>query len=146
VATAVPGDVVVFAHRCKHEVVCQSEARELASRHEIFLEGLGGTEHGVIGALAAVGLASTGHDGRVVHLPQWPWPDHLTGPQEAADLLDRGIDEIRSVSDHRSIRRGIVDIGKRLRPNRREGRNILFVCPSHDSWPAPTFWHAVRFA
>ena len=53
--------------RCKRELVTQSEARQIAADHGIYLEGLGGTEDGVIGALAAVGLMATKNDGRVVY-------------------------------------------------------------------------------
>jgi hypothetical protein len=48
------------------------------------------------------------------------------------------------VLDDQPIQHGIVDIGKRLRPNRRDGRTILFVAAAPDTWPAPPFWHAVR--
>jgi len=61
----------------QYRVVTQEEARRLASLSAIYLEGLGGTEGGVIGALAAVGPASTNCEGRVV---QWDdWQDDLTG-------------------------------------------------------------------
>jgi hypothetical protein len=145
VTTDVPDAVVEFGRRCQHELITQVEARDIAARFGIFLEGLGGTEQGVIGALAAVGLASSGNDGRVVHRADWPWPDELTGPQEIAALHARGVDEIRCVATHRLINRGIVDVGKRLRPNRRGSRIVLFVSPAPDSWPAPPFWHAMRY-
>ena len=44
-------------------------AHDLASQHNIFLEGLTGEKIGVIGALAAVGLRHSGDDGRVLWLP-----------------------------------------------------------------------------
>ncbi len=143
-AAEVPPAVVEFSRRCQHEVVDQAEARELARRFGIYLEGLGGTEQGVIGALAAVGLAATGNDGRVVHVASWPWPDDLTGPQHVSTLLDRGVERIVCATTGRRITEGIVDVGKRLRPNRREGSVILYVAPAPDTWPAPPFWHAVR--
>lgn len=145
VATDVPPAVVEFGRRTQREIITQDEARDTAARFGIFLEGLGGTEQGVIGALAAVGLASSGNDGRVVHRASWPWPDDLTGPQEIATLHARGVDEVRCIVTNQPISRGIVDVGKRLRPNRRGGRIILFVSPAPDSWPAPPFWHAVRY-
>jgi hypothetical protein len=145
VATEVPPPVVEFGRRTQREIITQDEARDTAARFGIFLEGLGGTEQGVIGALAAVGLASSGDDGRVVHRASWPWPDDLTGPHEIATLHARGVDEVRCIITNRQISRGIVDVGKRLRPNRRGGRIILFVAPAPDSWPAPPFWHAVRY-
>lgn len=144
VATAVPREVMEFGRRCQHEVVSEMEARELAERFGIHLEGLGGTEQGVIGALAAVGLAAEAKDGRVVHMASWPWPDDLSGPQDVATLRGRGIDEIRSVVSGRLVTEGVVDVGKRLRPARRGDRIVLYVTPAPESWPAPLFWHAVR--
>jgi hypothetical protein len=41
-----------------------TQARDLASAYSLHLQGLGGTEDGVIGALAAAGLAACGEDGR----------------------------------------------------------------------------------
>ncbi len=110
----------------------------------VYLEGLGGTEQGVIGALAAVGLAATGDDGRVVHVASWPWPDELTGPQWVSTLVERGTDQIVCTQTGKQITDGIVDVGKRLRPNRRGGRIVLYVSPAPETWPAPSFWHAVR--
>jgi hypothetical protein len=57
-----------FSLRCKSEVMTQEEARAVAIRAKCHLEGLGGTEQGIIGALAAIGLIVGGNDGRVVHL------------------------------------------------------------------------------
>jgi hypothetical protein len=144
VATEVPSEIVEFGRRCQQELVTQDEARDLAARHRVHLEGLGGTEGGVIGALAAVGLTAGADDGRVIHAASWPWPDDLCGPQDAAAIVARGIDEIRCIRSGHLVNAGIVDVGKRLRPNRRGGRIILYVTAAPESWPAPPFWHAVR--
>ena len=144
VATEVQRAVVEFGRRCQREVVTQEEARDLAARHGIHLEGLGGTEQGVIGALAAVGLAAGADDGRVVHAAFWPWPDDLCGPQDVGTIHARGIDEIRCLESGQLVTQGVVDVGKRLRPNRRGGRVMLYVTPAPDSWPAAPFWHAQR--
>lgn len=144
VTTNVPDAVVEFGRRCQREIMEQHEARELAARHGLHLEGLGGTEGGVIGALAAVGLAASGDDGRVVHVASWRRPDELVGPQPVEALVARGVDEIRCADSGELIRTGIVDVGKKLRPNRRGSRIVLFVRQAPASWPAPTYWHALR--
>jgi hypothetical protein len=141
----VPGQVTEFGRRCQRDVVDQASARRLAATHQIHLEGLGGTEDGVIGALAAVGLAADGSDGRVVQIAQWP--DDLTGPQDAALLLARGVDEIRCAATDASIREGCVDVGKHLRPNYRRRRVVLFVEPAPPGVPGVpggAAWQAVR--
>jgi hypothetical protein len=127
VTASVPGAVTGFGFRSKSKLVTQEEARRLARRHGIFLEGLGGTCGGVIGALAAVGLAATGDDGRVVQLAQWP--DDMCGVQPIESLRRRGVAVCRGAGRER-IDDGLVDVGKRLRPNRRRGETVLFVEPA----------------
>ncbi|MBI3462114.1 MAG: ABC transporter substrate-binding protein [Planctomycetes bacterium] len=144
VASEVPSEVIEFGRRCQRDLMTQEDARCLAARYRIHLEGLGGTEQGVIGALAAVGLAAGADDGRLVHATAWPWPDDLTGPQDVGAIWARGIEEIRCIATGQLVTDGIVDVCKRLRPNRRGGRIVLYVSPAPDSWPAPPFWHAVR--
>lgn len=141
VAENVPEEVVAFGHKAKRELVEQAEARAIAERHGIHLEGLGGTEQGVIGALAGVGLVSTGDDGRIVHLGGWPWPDDLRGGVvDASIIYERGIDEIRVEATGEVVRTGKVDLVKNLRPNLRQGRFVLFVEPSGP----PAQWRALR--
>lgn len=120
----VPDAVTQFGRRCQREVVTQHEARVLAADHGIHLEGLGGTQGGVIGALCAVGLVVTGDDGRVVQFEEWP--DDLSGLQGIGQLHDRHI-EVLEISTGRTVHSGLVDVGKHLRPNRRGGRTVLFV-------------------
>lgn len=120
----VPEPVTAFGWRCKQEVVSQSDARAIAGEHGIHLEGLGGTEGGVIGALAAVGLIVTGNDGRIVQLGEWP--DDLTGLQPVSVLHSRGI-VVEELDSFTTVLNGVVDVGKHLRPNRRGGLTRLFV-------------------
>lgn len=137
VAASVPDEVVAFGHRCRREVVRQEEARRLAAAHGLHLEGLGGTEDGVIGALAAIGLEACGDYGRVVG-----GADHgeLEGVHDAATVLASGVDRIAPVDGGADVVRGTVDLVKRLRPNRRGGRTVLFVEPDESGGA----WRAVR--
>ncbi|RPJ86158.1 MAG: hypothetical protein EHM18_07665 [Acidobacteria bacterium] len=135
--SATPG-ILAFGSLCKRRLVTQQEALAVASRAECHLEGLGGTEQGVIGALAAVGLVAGGEDGRVVHLSSWPYPDDLSGCREFREVRARGIDEVRLLGSDEPVTAGIIDIGKRLRPNWRNRKIVLYVEPV--SGPAP--WRA----
>jgi len=133
-------DMAAFAVRAKHEVVTQADARLVAERSGCYLEGLGGTNQGVIGALAAIALAAGGDDGRVVHLDSWPWPDEFGGVQSVTAIRGRGVADIRTL-DGDPFTGSVVDVGKRLRPNWREGRVVLFVePPGNDDSP----WCAVK--
>lgn len=139
VTATVPPEVAAFARRCQQELVAQQEARNLAARHGLFLTGLGGTEDGVIGALAAVGLAAVGNDGRVVQIAAWP--DELSGWQPVEALGRRGV-EARSLDTGKPIRGGLIDVGKHLRPNYRQHQIVLFA-RADDSQPER--WHSVRY-
>lgn len=144
VTESVSQETTAFGLRCKNEVVSQDEARVTAERAGCHLEGLGGTEQGVIGALAAVGLIACGDDGRVVQLSSWPYPDDaFSGPREIDELFARGVDEVRHLESNQPITFGAVDIGKHLRPNWRGGRVVLFVDASTDPINAAS-WRAVK--
>jgi hypothetical protein len=139
----IPPAIVEFGHACQHRLVSQTEARKLAAEQGIHLEGLGGTEDGVIGALAAVGLITTRDDGRVVFLgSQAADRFEITGVHPLAEVLTRGVDEVRSSADHALITSGSVDVGKRLRPNYRGGKVVLYVAPLDGG---PCQWLAQRF-
>jgi hypothetical protein len=144
VATGATDEMKAFSLRCKSEVVTQEEARNIAARAGCHLEGLGGTEQGVIGALAAVSLVAGGEDGRVVHLHTWPYPDDaFCGPQQIEDLSARGVAEVRQLNSNEPVTNGPIDIGKHLRPNWRGGRVVLLVDAVADAGsPAP--WRAVK--
>lgn len=124
VAEAVPDRITVFGRLCQREVVTQAAARDEAALHGVFLKGLGGTNGGIIGALAAIGLAVTGDDGRVVQHGEGP--DDLSGNVTVETLRNRGID-VLNMDNSTAVTEGIVNVGKHLRPNRRNGRTVLFV-------------------
>ena len=109
-------------------VVTQDEARDVAADAGCYLEGLGGTNQGIIGALSAIALACGRDDGRVVHIDGWPWPDHLTGVQPVATIRQR-VTDIRLTTGE-PFAGDRIDLGKHLRPNWRAGRIVLLVEPA----------------
>ena len=117
-----------FAARAKTQVVSQDEARDVAADAGCYLEGLGGTNQGIIGALSAIALACGRDDGRVVHIDGWPWPDHLTGVQPVATIRQR-VTDIRLTTGE-PFAGDRIDLGKHLRPNWRAGRIVLLVEPA----------------
>ncbi|HEX3599493.1 MAG TPA: hypothetical protein VHU84_05085 [Lacipirellulaceae bacterium] len=140
VAENVTTAVVEWGLKCQRELVTKDEARQVAVENNIHLEGLGGTEDGIIGALAAVGLMATKNDGRVIFFgaSREDWYD-VTGCLSVEDILARGVDEILTADSGRSVAAGTVDVGKRLRPNFRNGRVVLYV--ARGDLP---HWEAVR--
>jgi hypothetical protein len=142
-ATGASEEMQAFSLRCKSEVITQEEARAVAARAGCYLEGLGGTEQGIIGALAAIGLIVGGEDGRVVHLASWPYPDDgFCGPQRIDDLYARGINRIQQIDSDKPVAFGPIDIGKHLRPNWRGSRIVLYVDASTEPGTAP--WRALK--
>ena len=136
VAENASAEMAAFAVRAKSDIVTQAEARAVADRSGCHLEGLGGTNQGIIGALAAIALVASGNDGRVVHVDEWPWPDAFSGLQPVAAIRGRGVAEIRTVSGQ-AFTGDVIDVGKHLRPNWREGRMVLFVEPPDGSGTRP---------
>lgn len=130
VASSSTTDMAAFAARAKTDVVTKDEARAVAARAGCHLEGLGGTEQGIIGALSAVPLAAGGHDGRVVHLASWPYPDDFGGVRTVEEIAARSVDEIRVEATGARFGGDRVDVGKHLRPNWRDGRVVLLVAPA----------------
>jgi hypothetical protein len=138
----VPEAVVHFGQQCQQELVTQADARNLAAECGLQLVGLGGTEDGVIGALAAVGLNATRNDGRVIYLGTSEI-DHfdISGTYPVSRLKDFGVDEVRQLHGEHLVTTGTVALGKRLRPNYREGKVVLFVTPAEN---AGIDWFAER--
>ncbi|HOA23868.1 MAG TPA: hypothetical protein PK801_16580 [Aggregatilineales bacterium] len=129
----VPPAVVEFGWRAKRELIQQSEAWELAQATGIRLMGLGGTRDGVIGALAAVGLAASGNDGRYVIVGR---SRELSGLQPVSALLEAGVRGVQSV-DGQMVTSGLV-MADKLRPARRNGNAIAIV-----RW-ADGFWEPLK--
>jgi hypothetical protein len=133
VTADVPAEVTTFGQLCQREVVRQEDARKLAAACGLHLEGLGGTEGGVIGALAAVGLIVTGNDGRVVQ--HGTWPDDLSALQPVAVLKARGV-VVQELDTGAAVLDGVVDVGGHMRPNLRNRQVVLFVVNCGSCWQA----------
>jgi tRNA(Ile2) C34 agmatinyltransferase TiaS len=137
VARTVAPEMTDFGRRAKTDVVRQSEAHEIAGRCGCILRGLGGTQDGVIGALASIGLAGTGNDGRFIWIGT---ARQLQGVQRVQTILVSGVAAVRSM-EGQELENGLVDTGGRLRPAFREGLPILFVTRKQDD---PSLWIPVK--
>ena len=125
----VPAEIVAFGRRAQIDVVTQSQARSLASAFDLRLEGLGGTQDGVIGALSAVGLAACGEDGRYLLVGAIR---ALAGLQPVETLLSAGIAAVKTM-DGQIVRQGMV-LADKLRPARRSGMPVQYVDWQVDHW------------
>ncbi|MBN1668936.1 MAG: hypothetical protein JW862_17725 [Anaerolineales bacterium] len=120
--TQIAAPISAFGQRAQRQVVRQQEARQLAASHGLWLEGLAGTQDGVIGALAAVGLAALGEDGRYVLTGKIR---ELEGLVTVDAILAAGIQAVLTM-DGSPVTQGLV-LADRLRPARRQARPVLYV-------------------
>lgn len=117
--------LVAFGKDAKNTVLTQEKARTLADNLNIRLEGLGGTEDGVIGAMAGLGLASTENDGRYLQIGNIR---ELIGPQPAQSLINAGVDEIVTMDGHPITNGTIINPpNKSVKPCPVNGKAILYV-------------------
>ncbi len=128
-AEPIPTSVSEFGRRAQQTVLTQAEARAVAADARLRLDGLGGSEDGVIGALAAVGLASTGEDGRYLMVGT---ARELSGLQPVEAVLAAGISAVMTL-DGRRVDSGLVRADK-LRPAQRHGRPVQFVEWRESCW------------
>lgn len=122
VAVDPSAEITRFGRQVQRQVVTQDDALGLAAAAGVPLHGLGGDRGGVIGALAAVGLAASGDDGRYVLVGR---SRELTGLQPVSAVLAAGIAAVRTQAGL-AVDEGMVQID-RLRPARRGGQPILYV-------------------
>jgi len=127
----VPPQVIHFGWQAKRELIRQEEARQLAADYGVSLSGLGGDGSGIIGALAAVGLAASGEDGRYIELGNIR---ALSGLQPIEKVLAAGVARVITLQDE-PIESGMVMIDK-LRPSRRSSQPVAYVERLGDVWQA----------
>jgi len=124
-ASAVAPEVTAFGRSAKDTILTQEQARELAGRHGLHLEGVTGDHMGVIGALSAVALRSSGHDGRFIWLKG---VRELAGTTNVEFLLDEtGVDSVEEVDGTAVPREAVVCVDPWPRPVLLGGRAVLLV-------------------
>jgi len=124
-ADQVAPPLIAFGKDAKCTILTQEKARILAKNLKIRLKGLGGTQDGVIGAMAGLGLAANLNDGRFLQRGKIR---DIIGPCTVQQLLAAGIDEVCTL-DGRTLTTGMVIIEdqKSPKPCPVNGRTILFV-------------------
>lgn len=114
-------DIVAFGLTCCRRIVTQDEARTAAGAEH--LSGHGGTNDGIIGALAGVGLTMYGWTGRFIEFGRLR---DITSVISVGDLADKGIVVVGI--DHDAMTpspEDTVDTGGWLRPRLWAHRPVL---------------------
>ena len=131
-STQITSAAVALGLDAKTIIISQERAREVAKNSKIRFEGLGGTEDGVIGAIAGVGLASLKNDGRFLLKGK---NRELSGIRSISEIINSGIDEVLTLEGE-SIKEGNVEIRKNATPSFIQGKTVLFVQPQSDCFVA----------
>ena len=128
--------VVVYGKDAKESVLTSKRAWNIALNSNIELESIGGNGNGVIGAVAGIGLAYAGDDGRFLQIGGLR---KLKGPQPVEKLINAGIDTVFTL-DGCSITEGIVinDGNKPVKPCLLNGEVVLFVTENKGIFKAIT--------
>jgi len=121
-------NLIAFGRTCTSRVVTQREALEAASKSH--LSGHGGTNDGIIGAAAAVGLTASGWSGRFIEY------GNLRKLPDPIQILELERSNIVVVSNDRDARvpspEDIVHTNGWLRPRLWGRRAVLLVMPKDE--------------
>jgi hypothetical protein len=124
--------MVAFGQDAKTTIVTQQRAREVARNCGIQVEGLGGTNGGIIGAVAGIGLASIQNDGRFLLKGR---NRELSGVRSIEEIINAEIDQVMTLKGE-TITVGKVNIPKNATPSFIHGKAVLFVEPSQEGYIA----------
>jgi hypothetical protein len=123
--TATTALLTEFGRRAKREVLRVQDARHLAARVGVHLSGHGGTQDGVLGALAGVGLHLSGDDGLFITLPGLERLPAQTTADELYALVP--VDDARDGSGRRPAAGEPIELGDWVRPVLIDGRAVLLL-------------------
>ena len=128
--------LAAFGYRCTREVTSQQQA--MAAAAQVHLSGHGGTNDGIIGAAAAVGLTASGWSGRFVELKSLRgMPDEIS----VADLQQQGIEVVSMERDANvPAPTDTVMTNGWLRPRLLGHRPVLFVNPIESGTWQNIYW------
>ncbi|MBU5635119.1 hypothetical protein KOM00_00040 [Geomonas sp. Red69] len=127
----VAADLIAFGRRAKQEVITKGEALALAGRLGVHLSEHGGTGHGVIGALAGVGLRLWGSDGRMRGSLAGVRPGQLLTVREL--LAQPDVDAVSCADGSTAGLEELVSIGDKPKTVLRDGASVLLVRPADPS-------------
>jgi hypothetical protein len=128
----IASSAVAFGQDAKNMIVTQQRALNVSRNCGIRVEGLGGTNGGVIGAVAGIGLASFGNDGRFLFKGK---NRELGGIRSISEIINAGIDQVVTPQGD-IMNEGKVRIPKNATPSFIHGKAVLFVERSDDCFVA----------
>jgi hypothetical protein len=118
-------EIMNWGVRAKKEIITQEEAREIAKKNNIFLEGYTGTKGGIIGSLAAVGLHKGGNDGRFLWIKGMRDIVGIFSISEIKKIT--GVEEILTIQNQELPEDTKIFLGDWWRPVLKNNKSIIFV-------------------
>ncbi len=122
-------EIVSWGMQAKSMVLVMDDAYKLSKKHQIYLEGLTGTNVGIIGALAAIGLRASGQDGRFIWLnSRKNLRDIEDGIHSVAYLHKHaGIDDVRDIEGKSISQSDKVYLNEWARPVLQHNKSVLLL-------------------
>jgi len=118
-------DIIQWGLDAKRVILTQENARALALKNNIFLEGYTGTKGGIIGSLAAIGLRKAGNDGRYLWVKNMR---EMFGVYTASEILSNtGVQEILSVKNEKILPDSKILLSEKWRPVLKNHKIVTFV-------------------
>ncbi len=137
VAEQLPGskELIDFGRKAKQIVLTQRDAYELAEHLGVHLSAHGGTGHGVIGALAGVGLRMSGNDGRLKGGLKIGGENSIVKVSDICGHPD--VDAVRNMDGETLSPGEMVRLGEKIKTVLLDGKSVLLVMPSEGEADAP---------
>jgi hypothetical protein len=128
-------DIVEFGLSCTHSIETQERAKAVTAAAGVHLSGHGGTNDGIIGATAAVGLSVHGWSGRFL---EFGGLRDLPDPVRAEQLITHGILPVSLDRDASVLPPDVlITTNGWISPRLWAGRPVLPVTFADGSWVAP---------
>lgn len=117
--------IEAWGQQAKRAQLSRLTAIDLARAHEVAAAGFHGNGAGVIGALAAVGLRSSGNDGVFTWLPGL---ENVSGVLTLPNLLNFcAIDRVENTRGRSPLERDLINLGDAPTVLLRDGKSLLLL-------------------
>ena len=122
--------LIDFGRKAKQVVLTQKDAYDLAQKLELHLTPHGGTGHGVIGALAGIGLRLSGNDGRLKGGLKIGSEDSIFSVSDIC--VHPHVDAVSSMDGYILKPEEQVRLGDKMKTVLLGGKSVLLVMPSNN--------------
>lgn len=125
-----PEPLIEFGKKAKKIVLTQNDAYDLAQKLGLHLTPHGGTGHGVIGAVAGIGLRLSGNDGRLKGGLQIGSENSIFS---VSDICNHPhVDEVATMEGYLLQPEEQVRLGEKMKTVLLGGKSVLLVMPSNN--------------